>query len=235
MIKAILFDLDGTLLNVDMDIFIKSYLKKLSSYFAGLVGPAELTEAILVSTKAMIENTDPGKTNQEVFMAEFFNRIKHPPEVFMPMLDEFYRKVFPELRELTEPCHAACESLDTALAKGYRIVLATNPIFPRLAIRHRMSWANIEEYPFSLVTTYENMHFCKPNPQYYLEIASRLNLDPGECLMVGNDLRDDIQGARAAGMKTYLVENMVVNSLSLDVSADYSGKAEELPGFLRTL
>lgn len=235
MIKAVLFDLDGTLLNVDMDVFIEKYLQKLSHYFAGLIEPEQFSEALLAATKAMIVSKNPKQTNQETFMADFFMRIKQPPEKIMPMLDEFYRSVFPKLRGLAEPFPKASTALDAAIDKGYRIVLATNPIFPRLAVLHRMSWANVEQYPFSMITTYEHMHYCKPNPEYYLEIAGRLNLDPGQCLMVGNDTRDDIQAARAAGMKTFLVENMVVNSYSIEVKADFTGRVEELADFISSL
>jgi HAD superfamily hydrolase (TIGR01549 family) len=235
MMKAILFDLDGTLLDVDMDDFLRRYLHKLAIHFAPYMEPQSFVEHLMASTQAMIENRDPAMTNREAFMNSFFTKLSHPPETVMPHIDDFYHHVFPQLKDFVSTFPHTSAVIDAARALGCPLVLATNPVFPLPAIRHRMSWAGLSEEMFALITSYESMHFCKPHPEYYLEIAHRIGVDPQDCLMVGNDADDDILAAKNAGMKTYLAEDMVVNKSGSVPQADFSGKVEELPAFLEKL
>ncbi|MBS4023493.1 MAG: HAD family hydrolase [Dethiobacter sp.] len=232
MIKAILFDLDGTLLAVDMDEFLRKYFVSLSAHFAHLVEPHDFISTLLASTQAMMVNDDPHLTNREVFMDDFFRRLSQPPEVIMPMIDSFYENVFPELRQFVSVFPEAPEIVSAAKSLDCRVVIATNPLFPSRAIRHRMNWAGISGFDFDLVTTYENMHYCKPNPNYYLEICSQIGLDPNQCLMVGNDVEDDIAAAANVGMKTVFVNTMAVNKSGIEPLADYTVSVGELKDLL---
>lgn len=67
MIKMILFDLDGTLLPMDQEIFIKAYFSGIANKFVNYgYEPNMLIASIWEGTKAMIKN-DGSKTNEEVF------------------------------------------------------------------------------------------------------------------------------------------------------------------------
>ncbi len=232
MIKAILFDLDGTLLGVDMDCFLRHYLNCLSRHFAHLMDPQEFVVNLLSATQAMITNDNPDLTNREVFMAHFFRRMPHPPEKILPLIETFYAEIFPQLQEHVRPFPEVPSVLDTAVNLGFRLALATNPLFPATAINQRIRWAGLEPHRFDLVTSYEIMHYCKPHPGYFHEIARFFGLPAQECLMVGNDVDDDINAAARAGMKTLLVEDMAVNKSGSVPQADYRCKVGDLCDFL---
>jgi FMN phosphatase YigB (HAD superfamily) len=232
VIKAVLFDLDGTLLKVDMDDFLRHYLHRLSVHFSHLIDPQQFLSDLLSSTQAMIVNDDPALTNRDVFMTDFFKRLPHPPEQILPLIDTFYKEVFPQLQKHVSSFPEIPSVIDTATALGFKLAVATNPLFPRAAIFHRIRWAGLDPDLFQLVTTYEIMHFCKPNPRYFCEITDYLGLAPAECLMVGNDVDDDINAAAGAGLKTLLVEDMLVNRSGSAPLADYRIQVAELGDFL---
>ncbi|MBO4954530.1 MAG: HAD family hydrolase, partial [Clostridia bacterium] len=71
MIKTVLFDLDGTLLPMDQDVFIGAYFKGLATFLAPHgYDPKALIDAVWAGTKAMIKN-DGTKTNEKAFWQVF--------------------------------------------------------------------------------------------------------------------------------------------------------------------
>lgn len=201
-IKSLLFDLDDTLLYNTRDTFIPAYFKALTEKVKHLVPPDRLVQQILDSTRLMVYPPHPDRTNKEVFEADFFPKIGIPPEVFKPIIDDFYANEFGRLRSVTRPKPEAREVMEEAFRRYQKVVIATQPVFPLTAIRQRLEWAGIGDFPYTLITSYENMHSCKPNKEYFLEIASILNLRPQECLMIGNDFQQDILPASQAGLAT---------------------------------
>ncbi|MDO9535946.1 MAG: HAD family hydrolase [Bacillota bacterium] len=233
MFKTILFDLDGTLLDIDMDVFIPKYFKMISAKFSHLIEPHVFIEHLLYCTRLMIADKDPQKTNEEVFMNDFIPRIGISREELQPLLIDFYTNDFGQLNTYTRREPLARKIMDWAFFKGYEVVIATNPVFPHLAIGHRLHWAGIEDYSYSLITTYENMHFCKPHLEYYEEILSILGRKPEECLMMGNDVEEDLS-AGTAGIKTYLVENFILNKREdSPPPADYFGYLDDFYRFMQ--
>lgn len=204
-VRWILFDLDGTLLGLDIDAFVPFYFEALARHFDGILPGGTLVEAVLASTAVMVADRDPSRSNAEVFWDSFLGRVGVTRDRLDPLFEAFYRDEFPRLGYLARPLPEARTVLERALARGYRVVLATNPIFPRAAILERMRWAGISDIPFALVTAYEDMHACKPHPEYYLEILNLLGAGPRECLMVGNDVQEDL-AASLVGIRTFLVE-----------------------------
>ncbi len=229
--KAVLFDLDGTLLNLDIDEFFPRYFKKLSQKMAHLIEPNYFIDHLLFSTRAMLENTDPQKTNKDVFMETFFAPEGLEVEDFFPLFEEFYAREFPQLNNGYGPVSGTHEALDATLERGFKLVLATNPLFPREAVLERMRWAGIADYPFALISSYEHMHFCKPNLQYYEEILNRLGLFPGETLMVGNDPLEDLIAGKL-GIKTFLAEDYLVERKE-KLPPDFQGKLEKVVSIIK--
>lgn len=230
--KVVLCDLDGTLLPMEMNRFLQAYLGRLSLWFASSIDPKHFVQVLLSATNAMIENTDPTKTNEDVFRESFFPELGVKPDRMMPEFEHFYENEFPDLHKYTEPTPLARRVLDAAVARGCDLVLATNPIFPHVAIKERMRWAGIVDLPFSLITDYERMHFCKPKLQYYEEILHRIGVSPKDCLMVGNDLAEDMIAAEL-GMSTFLVEDCLIENNGDPAHAHHRGRLDDLLQFFQ--
>ncbi len=233
MIRAILFDLDGTLVHYDFDTFVKEYLVALGAKLANVVEPGRLVRQVMKSTDAMVRNLDPRKTNREVFAEDFFPAIGIPEDVLMPVFDDFYRSDFPQIKDrLGIRAHpAARRMIERLISRGLEVVIATNPVFPLIAIEERMRWGGLEGLPYRLVTSYETMHFCKPNREYYEEVLSLIGRKPEECFMVGNDVEEDLV-AGTLGMKTYLVEDFLLDRGRAKNHPDFRGTFEELVDFM---
>lgn len=234
MFKTILFDLDGTLLPMDIKVFLTNYFAKLTCHFTDIDDPSVIQRKVLASTEVMVRDNRPDKTNQDVFMEDFFVRLEQPAERVLPLFENFYNQEFAELICCTSPTPLAKEICQELAEKGYRLVLATNPIFPDVATSHRMRWAGIDNIPWEMVTTYEHCHYCKPNPNYYKEILERIGAKPAETLMVGNDTLEDLV-AKKLGIKTYLVTNNLIDHGKSSYDADFEGRLEDFLNYAKTL
>lgn len=208
-IEAVLLDLDDTLLGNDVDQFLQGYFTRLGRYAAQVMPPDKFHEALMASTEATIRSTDTAVTNNDVFWINFERLTGLNPAEMEPFFRRFYEEQFPLLVDATYPRAAAAPLVQTCLDAGVAVVVATNPLFPQIAIEQRLEWAGVPvtSYPFALVTTLENMHAAKPNPAYYLEIARRLDVAPETAVMVGDDWENDIVPAHAVGMRTFWIED----------------------------
>lgn len=209
MFKAVFFDLDGTLLPFDLHEFIKEYFHRLATDFSQLYPPKTFQGYVQQATKAMVKDNRKDVTNQQVFLETFLPLVNHSEEEIMSLFEQFYSSTFNDLKQCTFPTPMARQVVSVLAEKGYRLVLATNPLFPEIATRARMEWANIADLPWELVTSYENSHFCKPNPAYYTEILEKTGLQPSEVMHVGNDPLEDLVAGQL-GIKTYLVTDWLV-------------------------
>lgn len=234
MYKVLLFDLDGTLLPNDFDTFIREYFKLLSGKTLSLVEPKKLVTQLLIALKAMEENQDSSKTNQQVFNENFFPYLAVQEKELTILFEEFYANDFAKLRAFTQSEDRIARMLDKIFKKGLEVVIATKPVFPITAIEQRLEWAKVNQFPYKLITCYEKMHFCKPNPKYYLEILELIGCSSEECLMIGNDVQEDLT-AQQAGIKTFLLEDYLIHRTGEDFYTDYRGNLDELERFLENL
>lgn len=138
----------------------------------------------------------------------------------MPVVEQFYAQDFGMVRRVTKSDINVRKILNTVISKGKGVVVATNPIFPMTAVQQRLEWAGVADIPFQHITSYEKSHFCKPNIEYYQEILQQIGCRPEECLMVGNDVEEDLAAGKI-GIKTYLVTDNLINSKGLELKADY--------------
>lgn len=232
-LKTILFDLDGTLLPVNTDQFLRHYMRAIAAHASHLVDAQKLPDHIMTSTYAMIKNTDPAMTNAEVFARDFYPRVGRAEAELWPVIEAFYRESFPKLRHKFDSLPgAARQVVQTAVDQGYEIVLATNPLFPRIAIEERMRWIDVFDMPWRLVTTYEQMHACKPHPAYFQEILSIIGREPSECLMVGNDLDEDGVAAKV-GMEVFFVTDYLDNGSGKELPPGRSGRLTQFAHWLQ--
>ena len=232
--KVVLFDLDGTLLPMDQDIFVGRYLQEVGAKGAQKgYGAQNLVQIVLKGFEVMVAN-DGSMTNEErfwqLFMAAFDGERAEHEAVF----EEFYRNEFARVADGTSPTPLAKEAIQTLKEKGYELVLATNPVFPRVATQERMRWAGLNPEDFTLVTTYENSSFAKPNLNYYREILTTIKARPEECLMVGNDMQEDIVAAKL-GMNVFLVTDDLINSTNEDYSQVPQGDRHAMLRYFKEL
>jgi FMN phosphatase YigB (HAD superfamily) len=207
MTLTLLLDLDGTLLDNSMETFVPAYSQALSKHLAARAKPEAMLTALMAGTRQMMANLNPTRTLRETFAAEFYPALGLDPDELAPVLEQFYDEVFPALASKTAPCPAAVSFVEWAFAQGYRVAVATSPLFPRKAIEHRLRWAGLppEKYPFALISSYETFHFAKPQPAYYAEFLARLGWPEGPVVMVGNDVEQDLIPAKQLGLGTYWV------------------------------
>ena len=233
-ITTVLFDLDGTLLPMDQDVFIKAYFSRVAAKMAPRgYEPKALIDAIWVGTMSMVKN-DGSCTNEQAFWATFAAMLGERVRTEEPVLREFYENEFQSVREVCG-CHpAAAEIVRDLKARGVRVVLATNPVFPAVATESRIRWAGLEPCDFELYTTYENSRYCKPTLAYYEDILESLGVSGEECVMVGNDVSEDMVAERL-GMKTFLLTDCLINKNGEDISKWAHGGFEELKGFLKEI
>jgi len=232
MIDTVLFDLDGTLLPMDQDEFVNTYMGLLAKKMAPLgYEPKHLIAGVWAGTKAMVEN-DGAKTNEEVFWADFCHIFGEDARKDEPVFAEFYASDFAHVRTVCGFAPEAAEVAALLKEKGTTVALATNPLFPEIATRQRVRWAGLEWEDFAAVTTYENSRFCKPNPDYYRQLLKELGREPENCLMVGNDVDEDMRPARAVGMQVFLLEDCLINKRGTPTDQYPRGGFAELKEFL---
>jgi len=171
MIDTFMFDLDGTLLPIDMDKFIKIYFDEMGAHFQDIIDPRLLARHIWVSTEAMVQNTG-SKTNEMVFMDKFSELIDGNLEEYLMRFDSFYDTGYLKTQEAVGEVPYIRESISILKDKGYDLLIATNPLFPRKAILHRIKWAGLKPEDFTYISCYEKSHYSKPNIRYYEELIS---------------------------------------------------------------
>ena len=231
MIKYILFDLDGTLLPMDFDVFVQHYFGLLAKKLA-MHGyePKRLIDAVWHGTMAMITN-DGEKSNENVFWDDFSLVYGKDARCDIPLFDEYYGTDFDKVRSVCGYNEKVPRLIKELKEKGFSLVLATNPVFPAIATEKRMAWAGLSQDDFLLYTTYENSNYCKPSLNYYREIANKIGAKADECLMVGNDVGDDMV-ARELGMKVFLLTDCLINKKDVDISIYPNGSIDALSDFI---
>lgn len=203
--EAILVDYDNTLVLFNEDQFLISYARHAAPYFTDLMDENTFFQKLLASTLHMIHN-DGSMTNVEAFTNHF---IADLPQLSYDecynRFNRFYRESFQELEKIAKPVPEGRQVIEHVINAGLQVAIATNPIFPEVAMVQRLKWANLSDLDIAFVTHAENMRYCKPRPEYYRAILENLGRKPGECLMVGNDALADMAAA-IVGIKTFLLE-----------------------------
>ena len=233
-ITTILFDLDGTLIRMDQDRFIREYFTSILGKLTSLGFDAKLCkDALYASVLATLKNNGEC-TNEERFWRSF-DEICPNSESIRPHLDDYYQHDFEDVIKSTcERYERTREVLDRVKKHGFRAILATNPLFPMVATRCRMNLGGISESDFEYVTAYENSSYCKPNPAYFTELLTKLDIRHDECVMIGNDTTDDFS-AHALGIPVFVLTECLINKAEVDLSKYPHGGFDELIDYIDSL
>ena len=233
-IKAILFDLDGTLLPMDQDTFAKAYIGGLGKAAVPHgYDPKAMMNAIMAGTVAMVKNNGD-KTNEGVFWEALVDAFGESIKKDCHMYDEFYQTDFQKVKDVCGYEPRARDIIDFVKQKGFRVVLATNPLFPSVATESRIRWAGLNVEDFEWFTSYENSYHCKPSLDYYRDILDKLALVPEECLMVGNDVGEDMIASQL-GMKVFLLTDCMINKKNEDIAEYPHGNFDELLEYIKNM
>lgn len=233
MLDTFLFDLDGTLLPLDMKKFTEIYFREMGSMFEDMIEPKLLAKYIWAATREMVENIEY-KTNEEIFMTKFSELIGGDICKYTERFDNFYDTLYHNTKEAVEDQSLMIESIAILKEKNYKLVVATNPMFPRKAIHHRIQWAGLDLMDFEYVTSYEDNHYCKPQLHFYKEVLDIIGKKPEQCIMVGNDVQEDLC-ALYTGMKTFLIRNYMINRTQESINSTYEGYYEDFYSFVENL
>lgn len=229
--KTLLFDLDGTLLPMDLEAFTSRYLSLLArkAATAGLTDSQKLISTIWHSVEAM--GTSGDTLNEDAFWSYFESVFPETRSVCLPLFEQFYRSEFHQAADTCGRSPQAARLLELAREKGWKVILATNPIFPAVATEARIGWAGLKPADFDYISTYENSHFCKPDVRYFQELIETCDLDPGQCLMIGNDTTEDTP-ALQTGMDFFLVTDCLLNARGDDLEQYHHGSMDDLMNWL---
>ncbi len=203
-IKAILFDLDGTLNLMEVNAFVMNYMKGISASVSHIISSNTIIKSLMAASK-VVEQNNGEETNIDAYARAFFPLEGHSREEIEPIFDEFYANEFPKLQKYAQKRPEARSVVKKAFDKGYDVVIATTPLLPETAIRQRLEWADVADFPFKLVTTIENSRATKPNLTYYKLICEEINQPPEACLMVGDEDKDMV--AANIGCQTFLINS----------------------------
>jgi len=232
-LTTILFDLDGTLLPIDGEAFEAIYFKGLSSYFLDKYEPKEFIRIIWSATKAMVMDTS-SKTNEEAFMEALQLIVNDDITWMQERFNQFYLNEFDQIRLAVTPNIFMQKAVKLLKEKGYKCIIATNPMFPKIAIEKRIIWTGCDRDDFDYVTSFEKNHYCKPQLKFYEEVLNDMNLSAEECLMVGNDINEDMIVSKLK-IKTYLITNHVMQNEVIPDSVTFSGEYENFYEFVENL
>jgi HAD superfamily hydrolase (TIGR01662 family) len=233
MFNTILFDLDGTLLEIDKKAFHKEYSKRLCMYFIDTCPIETMGDILTKGTMNMLRN-DGSMTNKEAFVSHLEKVVGEETQEYMDNFNLFYENEFHKLAPLGKGKVDMVKSIQVLKSKGYKLAIASNPMLPLTAMNHRVKWSELKPHDFELVSSFEKNHYTKPNPNFYKEMANSLNIDPNMCLMVGDDLNEDMV-ASTVGMKTYFLTDEPIRSDNVNYEINYEGSSGDFYEFVKGL
>lgn len=233
MRHTILFDLDGTLLPMDFDQFMKIYFASMGETFKDMMDPHSMIDRINASTVVTITTND-GRTNEEIFMEHFNTLIEEDISDYIPRWSHFYDTAFFNCKKVTWQNQDIIEAVRLLKEKGYTLAIATNPLLPLQSNLHRIRWAGFDPIDFVYISNFEQNHYCKPMLEFYQEVTNALDVEPSDCYMIGNDASEDLV-AKELGMETYLITDCMLNKQNIEYKTDHEGTYQEFLRFVKNL
>jgi FMN phosphatase YigB (HAD superfamily) len=227
---TLLVDMDGTLLDIDKKEFLAGYLQAFGQHVSDRFDPETFTKALLDGTVKMVLNNRPDRTLKEVFDSYFYPALGVEEEDIRDLIERFYVEKYSRLREITKERSEAVKLVEEAVRRGYQVVIATNPLFPKTALQQRLEWAGLdpENGQIALLPSYETFHFVKPNPVFFAECLALLGWPEGPVVMVGNDFQADIFPAQKIGLPTFYTPDASQPALESGLDSGPAGSIEDV-------
>ena len=219
-IKTVLFDMDGTLLNMGESAFEKEYLKRMVLFLEARY-PGEgkdIVKAVGYGAELM-KQSDGSRLNIEVFWDGFEKASRYTRDEIEPVITQYYQTDFTHIGDTYVPDADLQAAVRLLHSKGIQLLVATTPVVPRIANDERVRWSGLGDIPWLDVTSFETYNYSKPNVKYFQQICDKYSLNPAECLMVGDSLLKDYP-ATELGMEFYLI----LNEDSPEAEQQFTGK-----------
>lgn len=232
--QAILFDLDGTLLPMHEPTFVTYFYQALVEYLTPMgVSPKQVGEVLKMSLEYVVGN-DGRCCNRQAFINYYdYYYNSNGLRINIEDIERFYATDFDsKVRNSCGYDPDAAKVVEYIKTTNTPIIVATNPFFPRVATLVRLGWAGLHASDFCEITTYENYHYCKPNIRYFHELFDRTGFDPCKCLMVGNNVNEDMIASQL-GCDVYLITRNLINIGNQDISKYHHGDFLSLLEYLK--
>jgi beta-phosphoglucomutase len=186
MIKAILFDMDGVL--VDAREWHYEALNRALKIFG-----------MAISLDSHLSTFDGLPTRRKL---QILSKSRGLPAGLHDFVNELKQTYTQEIMvSLCKPSFHHQYALRFLKRQGYRMAVCSNSI--RNTVKSMMELAQLSDY-FEVMLSNEDVSKAKPDPEIYLTAMARMDLTPSDCMIV-EDNENGIQAARASGAHTMLV------------------------------
>lgn len=232
--RAIFFDLDGTLVPMELEEFLGGYYRALGNFVEARGYDREAFLAALNKGVVSMMKHPDGTRNDEAFWETFPTLVGSARSELEPLMLDFYEHDFGHVGDSVAPAQAAQRAVAALSAKGYPLALTTMPLFPQIAVEWRLRWAGVDPALFQRITTYENSTSTKPKLAYFAENVAAFGVRGSDVLMVGNNTVEDLV-ACGLGSDAFLVTNHMIDPIGLDLATVKHGTIDEFADWAEAL
>lgn len=204
MIRALLLDLDNTLIHNPDRPFAEAYVNSITNYMREAYNLSDVGSTLRLAIKSVAQEKIYDRSLWMRIIEFCAERLNTSFGDFSTAMFHYYTEAFDELSACVQPIVGSRELIETAISNGMDVVIATNPLYPAEAVRKKLSWGELDDHfdNYAYVTHAENMHFTKPHIEYYAETIARVGVEPNTALMVGDSIPNDIAPSQTLGLHT---------------------------------